>query len=446
MQFLTGEGYSVEEFEDASKALAAIDHADRRPVELVIVAWDVPGAMNGAEFLLRLKQRNATFPRIVVTEAVDLDIRNRAFNLGAADLLLKPVDGDRLRKSVRRTLKDPKEVDPLVAELGERLIGDSPAFLDAIVKLAQAIHNEQPTVLLIGESGVGKEDFAQLIHERGSRARARIEAVNLAGLAPTLIESELFGHEKGAFTGADRQHAGAFERAHKGTLFLDEIGYLDMALQPKLLRAVQQREFLRVGGSEPIDFDARLVCATSRNLAEAVRLGTFRQDLYYRISEFEIRIPPLRQRKEDIRPLVEHFLSATGFRLEREALAVLESYAFPGNVRELQNVLKYARTVCQGNAILPADLPGEIMQERLSPPSEVQPSWPEYLFSKTREEAIKEIEKQFDRVYLLRRIQEAGNNREKAAKLMDITPKTLRQKLRECGLGHLVRPDEAETP
>ncbi len=292
-------------------------------------------------------------------------------------------------------------MDPLVAELRERLIGDSPFFLEAVVKLSQAIHNEKPTVLLIGESGVGKEDFAQLIHGKGSRTSARIEAVNLAGLAATLIESELFGHEKGAFTGADRRHAGAFERASKGTLFLDEIGYLDLALQPKLLRAVNQRKFLRVGGSEPIDFDGRLVCATSRNLAEAVRLGTFRQDLYHRISEFEIRIPPLRQRKEDIRPLVDHFLNKTKFRLERETLAVLESYEFPGNVRELQNILQHARTVCTGDVILPADLPGEIMQDRLNPPSEIQSSWPESLFRKTREEAIKEIEKQFDRVYLL---------------------------------------------
>lgn len=445
MQFLSEEGYSVVAFEDPSKALARIDLTDNG-VDMVIVSWDAAGAMNGAEFLLRLKQRQAPFPRIVVAEAVDLDIRNRAFSLGAADLLLNPVDGERLRRSVRRALKDPKEVDPLVAELGQRLIGTSPAFLDAIVKLAQAIHNEKPTVLLIGESGVGKEDFAQLIHEKGSRARGRIEAVNLAGLAPTLIESELFGHEKGAFTGADRQHPGAFERANKGTLFLDEIGYLDLALQPKLLRAVQQRKVLRVGGSEPIGFDGRLVCATSRNLAEAVRLGTFRQDLYYRISEFEIRIPPLRQRRQDVRPLVDHFLGDTKCRLERETLAVLESYAFPGNVRELQNVLKYARTVCQGNTILPADLPGEIMQDRLNPPSQSQPSWQESLFGMTREEAIKEIEREFDRVYLLRRIREAGNNREKAARLMGVTPKTLRQKLRECGLGHLVRPDEAEAP
>ena len=258
VQFLSGEGHVVEQFEDASAALAAIDNANT-PVDMAIVAWDIPGPMNGAEFLLRLKQRRASFSRIVVSEVVDLDLRNRAFALGAVDLLLKPVDGDRLRKSVRRVLKDPKEVDPLVAELREHLIGDSPVFLEAVVKLSQAIHNEKPTVLLIGESGVGKEDFAQLIHRKGSRPHANIEAVNLAGLSATLIESELFGHEKGAFTGADRRHAGAFERASKSTLFLDEIGYLDLALQPKLLRAVQQRKFLRVGGSEPIDFEGRLV-------------------------------------------------------------------------------------------------------------------------------------------------------------------------------------------
>ena len=443
--FLAGEGYSVREFDDPAEALSVLGSRDA-PVDLAIVAWDARGGMSGSELLTRLKQRRVRFPRIVICPIVNLDIRNRAVALGAADLLLKPVDGDRLLRAVRKALGDPREADPLVGELRAELIGDSPAFEEAVVRLAQAIHSDDTVVLLLGESGVGKEVFAQQIHKRSRPKGTGIDAVNLAGLSPTLIESELFGHVKGAFTDAHRDRKGAFERAGSGTLFLDEIGYLALDLQPKLLRAIQERKFLPVGGDRLVDFEARLVCATSRNLAEAVKTDTFRQDLYHRVSEFEIRIPPLRERIDDIRPLADHFLKDTGLRLERETLAVLQSYSFPGNVRELQNILKHARAVCEGDRILPGDLPGEIMAERIRPLEESEYRWPESLLGKPHTEAIREIETEFDKVYLLRRLQEAGHNKERAARLMGVSAKTLRQRLRACGLGHLATGDERSEP
>lgn len=440
-EFLKSETYSLRGFDEAGEALEFLRNS-KEAVNLAIIAWDIGGEVGGSELLMRLRQRKIAFPCIVVSSSLDLAISNRAIALGAADVLLKPIDGNRLVESVRKALKDPRIVDPLFHELRKDIIGKAPVLLDAVVKLAQAIRGGDAPILLIGESGVGKEIFAQLVHchqeTHPSKAANKIEAINIASLSSNLIESELFGHEKGSFTGADRRRIGKFEQVEKGTLFLDEIGYLDPTLQPKLLRVIDQRTFYRVGGDQELKFQARLVCATSRNLAEAVRAGTFREDLYYRISGFEIWIPPLRKRLEDICILSEYFLRNTGLRLERETLAVLESYSFPGNVRELQNILSQARAVATGKSILPADLPNKIMLERVSPPQEQQFFWPESLLTKKRDEALREIEKRFDSAYLPHMIGEAGNNKELAAEKMGITPKTLRQKLRDCGLEHLV--------
>ncbi len=204
------------------------------------------------------------------------------------------------------------------------------------------------------------------------------------------------------------------------------------------------RRIPSVGGSTKVPFLARLVTATSRHLAEAVKTGDFREDLYYRISAFEIRIPSLRDRMEDLPLLAAHFLKDTGVRLERETLAVLQSYSFPGNVRELQNVLKQARAVCRGKSILPSDLPGEIMLQREAPPIDTPRCYDESLLDMKREDALDEIERQFDRAYLPRKLDEAAGNKVKAADSIGVTAKTLRQKLKDCGLGHLIRRNEEQ--
>lgn len=448
VEFLVDQGHSVEANVSADEALERLRKRELT-VDLAIVAWDYQSDVCGPEFLSRLKQYSFSFPRLVIAPLVTLDVRNRALALGAADLLLKPIDGDRLRRAVGQVLKDPVQVDPLVAELRKQVVGESPSLLASIVQLAQGIRRRDTSILLIGESGVGKEVFARLVHQRGSPEGTPLEAVNLAGLSPTLIESELFGHEKGAFTGADRQHAGAFERAKGGTLFLDEIGYLDSTLQPRLLRAIDQRRFLRVGGNEEVEFKARLVCATSRNLADAVRSGSFRVDLYHRINSFEIRIPALRERRDDIRHLTDYLLRDTGVKVERETRQILESYSFPGNIRELDSILKHAVAASDGHCLLPANLPGEIMTDReassLAKGEDGQAAWPESLYQASYKEASEEVQRRFDRDYFLCRLQQAGNNREMAARDMGISARTLRDKLKLCGLGHLIRGDGADS-
>jgi DNA-binding NtrC family response regulator len=442
-RLLAADDHEVRLYERGDQALEDAISSATEP-QLMILAWDLGGLVGGPELLTRLRQRQVTFPQIVINSLVNLQIRNRVVGLGAQDLLSKPIDGDRLRLSVGRALQDPLVVDPLVAELRREIVGESPALVDAVLMLAKAIHSCSPSLLLIGESGVGKEIFAQLFHRHTCRSGAPIEAVNLAGLSSGLIESELFGHEKGAFTNASHQHQGVFERAGEGTLFLDEIGYLDSALQPKLLRAIDQREFVRVGGTARIPFQARLVCATSRNLAESVKNGSFRPDLYYRISQFEIRIPPLRKRQEDLRPLMDYFLAGTGVQLERETLEILKSYSFPGNVRELRDILQYARDTCHGQRVLPGDLPGEIMEDRESTTERPDTDWKERFLAMSREEALRQIEIEFDREYLPRMLAAAGGNKEEAARRIGITAKTLRQKLRNCGLYDFVRQEEGD--
>lgn len=448
---LSRKGYTTILFENADDFLRELE-ASKTDIELLIAAWFLVGETSGPELLMRLKQRKVFFPVIVIASFVGLDISNQVFDLGGADLLLKPIDGDRLCKAVGKALHDPKEVDPLVAELRKELIGSNPSFLDAIVKLAKAIESKDTNVLLVGESGVGKEIFAQLIHKHSEYKEdigQRIVDTNITSIPETLIESVLFGHEKGAFTGANNRHIGLFELAGDGVLFLDEIGDLAPSCQPKLLRAIEERHFYRVGGNEEIPFRARLVCATSRNLAQATLDGTFRNDLYYRINELEIRIPPLRERKEDIRNLTLHFLGDSGFHLEREALALLESYSFPGNVRDLQNVLTQAKAACSDKTILPNHLPHKVMSERESKPldrldqsirstREDQYSWLEFLFDLKHDDAVDEIIRYFDTIYLPKRIREAGTQ-EKAAKVMGTTPKTLRQWLKNCGLDKATR-------
>ena len=434
--FLGDDGHAVECFVAAGEAFDVLKQPDKQP-DLAIIAWDVAGPMSGAELLNRLKQREVTFPRIVVNSVVNLEV-SRAFELGAVDLLAKPIDGDRFRKAVGEALGDPKEVNPLVAKLRKRIIGDSPGLLDAVVKLAEAIESNDAPVLLTGESGVGKEIFARMIHQYGSPGGKEFEAINITVPEKERIESDLFGHEKGSFTGATAAHRGAFERAAKGTLFLDEIGDLELELQPKLLRAIDQRKFRRVGGTKELSFGARLVCATSRYLPEAVSKGEFRKDLYFRINSIELCIPPLRQRKEDLRALVEHFLGDSSRRVVRETYDILRSYSFPGNVRELSDIVSRAAHASKGSEILPPHLPDKIMREREGSHTDAELTWPESLLAMPRSEALRIIEDLFDRVYLPRRMEEAGRDLDRAIDLTGLGEKTYKRKLREYGREDLI--------
>jgi two-component system NtrC family response regulator len=441
-RLLAEKGHTPVQFTDATQALDAIEGGGAT-LDLLIVSWNLPG-MSGFQLMKTLRESKKEVRCIVIAPVITLATADLALGLGAKDIIKKPIDGNRLIAAVGMALEDPREANPLVAELRKELIGESEPFVYAIVRLAQAIHNPDINVLFVGETGVGKDLFARLIHYKGSRQHFNYVAINIAAPAFTLYETELFGHEKGAFTGAGRQRQGAFEIAGEGTLFLDEIGHLDITLQPKLLRVIEDRKFYRVGGEVVQPFNARLVCATSRNLATAP-LREFLPELYYRICAFEIRIPPLRERAGDIPLLATHFLKGTGLYLENEALDILESYSFPGNVRELQSILAQARTVCTGKSILPAHLPRKVMKERegasaipASPQAIGQSTevasgeyrWPESLFVRKCMDAEEEVLKQFYQVYLPRRIREASNVRKRAAERMGITERSLRDKLK----------------
>ena len=338
---------------------AALKSASERQPDLVLLDFHLEG-IDGIE-TLRLLRRNAPCPIVMLTAFGNVQAAVNAMKLGATDFISKPFNNEALLGTIERLLKMRGEAR---AET-PALIGESPAFrkaLDLALKFAVPDIN----VLLLGETGTGKELFARTIHEASKRRGGPFTAVDCSMLPESLIESELFGHEKGSFTGATTARIGRFELAQGGSLFLDEIGNLPVEFQAKLLRVLQERRMERVGGSETIRLDVRVVSATNVNLKEAIRTGVFRQDLYYRLQEMAIRLPSLRERHGDIRRIAEHFatLFASQFGsnvsgISEAALEALERYPWPGNVRELENVMKSA-VVLADKVVLPSDLPAEI--------------------------------------------------------------------------------------
>ena len=346
--------------------LRALDRAAREGPDLLLLDLDLPGA-DGFTVLDRLRQDSDAPTVVVITAFATIEKAVEAMRRGAFDFLPKPFQPGLVEITVQKALERNElreENRALRAALpgGKPLVGDSPALRE-LVEQAHKAAESKSTVLLLGESGTGKEVLARAIHAWSPRASRPFIAVNCVALSEELLESELFGHEKGAFTSAHQQKLGKFELAHHGTIFLDEVGDIREALQVKLLRVLQEHEFERVGGTKTIRTDIRVIAATNRNLEEAVKAGRFREDLYYRLHVVALRIPPLRERREDIPQLVEHFLrkycAETGKRIDgvsREALEILTRHDWPGNVRELENAIERAVVLGGGTEIRPADL------------------------------------------------------------------------------------------
>lgn len=409
-------------------------------VDAALVLWELRGRPAGAELLTRLRRARPGMPLLVVSAALDLSRVAAARALGACDFIDKARVRERLGPALVHALGPPSQ-PRLLEALRARLVGDSTAFREMLQSVAAVIPNADEPVLIHGENGAGKELVARALHDLGAPEGSPWVAVSVANIASSLVESILFGHEAGSFTGADRRKHGLFEQCGNGTFFLDEIGELEPPLQTALLRVLQERRFRRVGGTEELTFAARLVCATNRNLLADVAAGRFRQDLYHRIAGWEVRVPPVRERGDDRWLLLDHYLKTHGrgrsLRLSPEAKELLADYPFPGNVRELAKIVWQATLRCRGSDILPFDLPVEVMDRRCLPSATSDLDglqWPEALLEAPQKASAQAIERAFNRVYLPRKLRQAGGRKERAAELAGLDPKTFRAKWKDAGL------------
>lgn len=360
------DGYEVATASSGKEALAILG---RQHFDVVITDIKMP-EMDGIELQRRIHETDPDVAVLVITAYASVSTAVQALKDGAYDYMVKPFDPEELSLVVEkacekiRLAEENVALKQQIASATPKLVTGSSQEMKRVMDLVESVATTDATVLVRGESGTGKELIARLIHTQSPRAFGPLVAVNCGALPEGILESELFGHEKGSFTGAAGQRKGKLELADGGTLFLDEIGEIPAKVQVELLRALEDRKITRVGGSQEIKVDFRVICATNRDLVEAVREGTFREDLYYRINVFEIEIPPLRERPEDILPIAEHFLqkfsSAMGRRvtgLSPSARVMVLKYEWPGNVRELANAIERALVVCRGGEIQPEHLP-----------------------------------------------------------------------------------------
>jgi two-component system, NtrC family, response regulator AtoC len=367
-QELTHNGYVVETAADGSEALKKVESS---PPNLVILDYMMPG-LSGLDVLKELRKREDDTPVIMITAYGTVDRAVEAMKEGAYDFITRPFEPDHIALVVKKALERQRlkrEVEILSEEVEQRyrlIIGDSPE-MKHVAELAKKAAGSNATVMLLGESGTGKEIFARNIHHWSERKDKPFVTINCVGLSKELLESELFGHEQGSFTGAHQRKRGKLELAHGGTVFFDEIGDISQELQAKLLRFLQEREFERVGGINPISVDVRVIAATNRNLEAAMDNGLFREDLYHRLNVVPVSLPPLRERKEDVPTLSQHFLRkySTATRkpvseISMQAMEKLTGYNWPGNVRELANVIERAVVLGSGTTVNLDDLPSRI--------------------------------------------------------------------------------------
>ena len=430
---LIAEGYKVVTAETGRKGL---DLFRDNQTDILITDLKLPD-MDGIQILKEVKTRNPEAQVIVITAYGSVDSAVTAMKEGASDYLTKPFSMDELLLIAKRLvrIKQLEEENLLLRKKVEEryglegLVGKSPQMLK-IYDLIETVSQTDTTVLINGESGTGKELVANAIHLRSLRKNGPFIKVNCAALPETLLESELFGHEKGAFTGAIKQRKGRFEMADGGTLFLDEIGDISPVVQVRLLRVLQERQFERVGGNETLSVDVRLICATQRDLKEEIRKGSFREDLYYRLNVVPMHLPPLRERREDILLLSDHFMNKfsqkmgkeiTG--LSEEAKTILLKYTFPGNIRELENILERAIALIKGKIIQAYDLPEEVCGQT----SPVRDVCEKIRGSKPLASAVSLFEKE----YIQSVLEKTKGKKGQAAEILGISRKTLWEKIKE---------------
>ena len=436
-------GIDGRSFDRAEPLLAAIDSA---PPDVLITDVRMPG-MSGISLLERIKTSHPELPVIVITAHSDLENAVAAYKGGAFEYLPKPFDIDEavalVRKAARSSLAAPEAAED--QRLIPSLIGRAPAMQEVFRSIGR-LSGSSMTVLITGESGTGKELVARALHEHSPRAGRPFVALNTSAIASELLESELFGHEKGAFTGADSRRIGRFEQADGGTLFLDEIGDMSAALQTRLLRVLAESEFYRVGGQRSIKVDVRVIAATNQNLAHAVKASRFREDLYHRLNVIRITTPPLRQRREDIGLLIDHYLGkaaeelkASPKAIDAEALAMLEAYDWPGNVRQLVNATRRLTVTAPGNVITAADVPADFGgrspgEGQVSEWTRSLENWASRRLAQGAVPLLDAALPEFERALIKTAIARTKGHRQAAAKLLGWGRNTLARKMKALGI------------
>jgi two-component system nitrogen regulation response regulator GlnG len=444
--------------EVAATGVEGLERIAAGPPDVVLLDLGLPD-QSGLEVYQQIRRIDARIPVIFITVSKGADAAIEAMKQGAYDYLFKPLDPHQLRRvvgealEVARRMREPAVVaetapDP---DVDGAIVGSSPAMREVYKDIGRVAAQDVP-VLITGESGTGKELVARAIYQHGKRAKAPFLALNCAAIPEPLLESELFGHEKGAFTGADRRRIGKFEQLSGGTLFLDEIGDMPPSLQAKMLRLLQEQVFERVGGNETIRTDVRLIAATHRDLKIWSEQGKFRPDLYYRLNVFAIHLPPLRERGDDLTVLVHHFMRRFSRDLGREvqdvapeALARLRAYPWPGNIRELQSVLKQALLQARGTTLLPAFLPALPAEPGGSAPGDGPDleGFVRLCLASDDGDQYAQAHRRLDNILLSRALEATAGNQQEAARRLGIARETLRRRLRELGI-HLTRRFEAE--
>lgn len=432
-RLLEDEGYNIKTAENGSRAITA---AGTFKPDLILMDQNMPG-VTGIEALMTIREKFPSITVIIITAFGEVSQAVEAIKKGAYDYLEKPFDNDKLLLLIGRALKHQQLTNEL-AELKrtvntrksfDQIIGISGA-MKKVIDQAKCVVETDASVLLLGESGTGKDVIANAIHIAGKRKNAPLITVNCGAIPFTLIESELFGHEKGAFTDAREAKPGKFEQANGGTLFLDELGELPLDAQVKLLRVIEDRKVTRLGGTKPINIDVRIISATNNNLEEKVQKGTFRLDLYYRLNVFNITVPPLRERKEDIPLLIDHFIALynkelnTKIRdLTSQARDMLISYPWPGNVRDLQNCIQSAMILARGGTLTTEHLPMRIKGYQVAE-SELFHS------GNGLDENLKQINAKLEKELIIEALAKTDYSRTEAAKLLKISRKTLFNKMK----------------
>ncbi|HWQ39379.1 MAG TPA: nitrogen regulation protein NR(I) [Burkholderiales bacterium] len=439
---LTREGIPFKLFSSAQESLASLESS---APQVVVSDIRMPGA-SGLDLLQKIKERYPSVPVIIMTAYSDLESAVAAFQGGAFEYLPKPFDVDHAIDLIRRATDESLRQDE-AAELPQEspeILGQATAMQEvfrAIGRLTQS----QATVLITGESGTGKELVARALHRHSPRAVRPFIAINTAAIPKDLLESELFGHERGAFTGAQTMRRGRFEQAEGGTLFLDEIGDMPADLQTRLLRVLSDGHFYRVGGHQPIKANVRIITATHQDLEARVKQGLFREDLFHRLNVIRLRLPPLRERREDIPLLARHFLQKSARdlgveakRLTDHAIKYLVSLDWPGNVRQLENVCHWVTVMAPGTSVDVKDLPPELREEQKAPAAQ---SWiaalereAEQLLKRGESSILDDLTRKFEKALILRALAHTGGRRIEASQLLGMGRNTLTRKIHELGL------------